>query len=280
MIIPKIRQDSRSVADHYDDLDPFYRQLWGDHLHHGYWKKGSESQEEAVKNLIDLVASIAEVKKQERVCDIGCGYGGTSRFLADKWEADVTGFTLSNAQYQYALNAKSEKTPRYFLRNWLDNQMPEGSFEIALSIESSEHMEDKPRFFHECSRILAPQGRLVICAWIAKEGHAPWEEKYLLEPICREGRLPSMGTCTEYQNWMREAGFENVRMHDISKQVRKTWALCAGRILKRIASDQKFRKMLRDRGFKDRIFALTVFRLLAAYYTGSMRYIVFSGIKN
>jgi tocopherol O-methyltransferase len=31
MIIPAKEQTSAAVAQHYDDLDPFYRELWGDH---------------------------------------------------------------------------------------------------------------------------------------------------------------------------------------------------------------------------------------------------------
>lgn len=279
MIIPKTKQDSKAVADHYDDLDPFYREFWGDHVHHGYWEKGDESQEEAVKNLVRLVASIADIKKGERVCDVGCGYGGTSRMLAEDFDANVTGFTLSKAQHQYAMSVKSEKQPRFLLQNWLDNNMPSSSFDIALSIESSEHMEDKPRFFSECRRVLTPGGRLVVCAWIAKEKPNTLEERWLLEPICREGRLPSMGTESEYQKWMQEAGFKEIQCKDISKQVRKTWALCGSRVFKEMMTNAKFRKTLRDRAFKDRVFALTVFRLLAAYYTGSMRYIVFSSNK-
>lgn len=280
MIIPKVVLNSKMVAAHYDDLDPLYREFWGEHVHHGYWVKGNESQDQAVINLVHLVASTANLKEHQRVCDVGCGYGGTARLLAEQWDADVTGLTLSKAQYNYAMQVPSVKQPHYILRNWLDNQLPAASFDVVLSIESSEHMEDKPRFFSECRRVLVPGGRLVICAWIAKEQSASWENRYLLEPICREGRLPSMGTCSEYESWMKEAGFDNIQTKDISKQVRKTWILCGGRVLKNIATNRAFREMLKDSSFKERRFALTVFRLLAAYYTGSMRYIVFSGEAN
>jgi hypothetical protein len=34
--------DVESVAAHYDDLDSFYRGVWGNHVHHGYWISGEE----------------------------------------------------------------------------------------------------------------------------------------------------------------------------------------------------------------------------------------------
>lgn len=279
MIIPKAVQTSQMVADHYDDLDPYYRELWGEHVHHGYWKTGKETQEQAVKQLVELVAETAGIQANQKICDVGCGYGGTARLLNEKWGADVTGLTLSKAQYDYASRLTSG-SPRFLLRDWLDNQLQANSYDTVLSIESSEHMMDKEKFFSECHRVLMPKGKLVICAWIAKDKAAKWEEKWLLEPICREGRLPSMGTCVDYQSWMQKAGFCEVKFEDISKQVRKTWALCGIRLLDGLLKKKSFRKTIRDRSFKDRIFALTVFRIWMAYYTGSMRYILFSARRS
>lgn len=76
-----MKVQSESVVTHYDELDPFYRSLWGEHLHHGLWLTGHESVEEAVKNLIQHVIERAFIShdSRSRVCDIGCGYGGTSQ---------------------------------------------------------------------------------------------------------------------------------------------------------------------------------------------------------
>ena len=51
--------DVAAVAAHYDDLDLFYRTIWGTHVHHGYWKTGKENRQEAVLNLTRLVAEQA-----------------------------------------------------------------------------------------------------------------------------------------------------------------------------------------------------------------------------
>src|SRR5205085_1479125 len=37
-----------AVARHYDELDHFYRNIWGEHVHHGLWRRGDESPEIAV----------------------------------------------------------------------------------------------------------------------------------------------------------------------------------------------------------------------------------------
>ena len=41
MIHPHGKQ-VRGVAVHYDTLDQFYREIWGEHVHHGYWRTGHE----------------------------------------------------------------------------------------------------------------------------------------------------------------------------------------------------------------------------------------------
>src|SRR5690348_17241363 len=86
------------VAAHYDSLDRYYRELWGEHVHHGIWRTGRESVEEATRAMIDLVIVHAGLGWGARVVDAGCGYGGTARVLATELAADVVGFTLSEAQ--------------------------------------------------------------------------------------------------------------------------------------------------------------------------------------
>src|SRR5512132_672509 len=103
MIIPhEAIADVAAVAAHYDDLDLFYRAIWGTHVHHGYWKTGKENRQEAVLNLTRLVAEQAEVQAGDRVCDIGCGYGATALVLAREYKAKVTALTVSRTQYEFA----------------------------------------------------------------------------------------------------------------------------------------------------------------------------------
>ncbi|MGA8163988.1 MAG: hypothetical protein WB791_03060 [Waddliaceae bacterium] len=55
MIYPNCVQKSRDFTAHYDHLDGIYRELWGNHLHHGYWETGKESVSEATKKLVEAV---------------------------------------------------------------------------------------------------------------------------------------------------------------------------------------------------------------------------------
>src|SRR5262245_58600326 len=105
------------VADHYQELDPYYRLLWGEHVHHGLWRTGRETPQEAVEQLTDLVAEQAAIRPGDRVCDIGSGYGASARHVARKYGAHVTALTIVPAQHAYAEAAGPPGgNPRYMLR--------------------------------------------------------------------------------------------------------------------------------------------------------------------
>ena len=104
MIFPKTSQTREGIASHYDDLDGFYRGLWGTHVHHGLWETGAESPQDAVRKLVDSVARQARVHRGDLVCDVGCGYGETAWILHCDYGASVTGLTISKLQHQFAIS--------------------------------------------------------------------------------------------------------------------------------------------------------------------------------
>jgi len=279
MIYPATNSaDGAAVAAHYDELDRFYRAVWGTNLHHGYWQSGDESTEEAILNLTRLVAALAQITTGSRVCDFGCGYGTPARFFAQEYGADVTGMTISRRQHDLARNTAGDNVS-FLLCDGLANNLPDQSFDALVAIESTEHVGDKPGFFHEAHRLLRPEGRVVVAAWLAREQATPFEARFLLEPICVEGRLPNMAAPSEYLTMLRTAGFREPVFSDLSRKVSKTWSICAYRLIKIIGSNAELRHELFRRDWPNRVFAKTVFRIWLAYLTGSMRYGIFSATK-
>lgn len=270
LILPRRPIELAAVADHYNELDPIYRALWGEHVHHGLWRSGRETATAAVEALSDAVADRLACRPGGNVVDIGCGYGATARRLAGRG-LHVTGFTLSAEQVAYAPPARNVTL---HCRDWLNNGLPSGYFDAAYAIESSEHMADKATFFSEARRVLRPGGRLVVCAWLSTEVPKRWHVRHLLEPICREGRLPSMGSRSHYLELAAQAGFACEQYQDLSAQVARTWTICLQRLLRAMMNDPATRRqVLRAR---NRLFALSLPRLILAYRTGAMRYGMFT----
>jgi tocopherol O-methyltransferase len=274
VIVPDVPQTAAGVAVHYDELDTAYRRIWGDHVHHGYWRTGRESATEAVDSLVRLVEERLQLEPGQVVCDIGCGYGATGADLAVAHGVSVLGLTISSAQERIA---RSRADPGFtcLRRDWLDNGLRDGSFDRAYAIESSEHMVDKDRFFAEASRVLRPGGRLVVCAWLEGEAARPWEKRYLLKPICTEGRLPSMGSRADYLELASRAGLELTSYEDVSRNVRRTWGICLRRLAVRLVTDRDIRRLVLSSATRNRSFVLSLPRLVVALRTGAMRYGVF-----
>jgi tocopherol O-methyltransferase len=276
VILPKQPPATTAVAAHYDELDSFYREIWGEHVHHGYWATGRETPAEAALSLIDLLAERLQLAPGQQVCDIGCGYGATARHLAERYRLDVIGVTVSAVQAQraqtYAVAAGSVSIQ---FQDWLYNSFQAENFDRAYAVESSEHMGDKQRFFVEAFRTLKPNGLFVVCAWLSRNEPQPSEIRYLLEPICREGRLPSMGDEADYRRFAEQAGFYVVQVDDLSARVSRTWWICIRRAVGKLLTQPRYLRFLLDGAAANRIFAVSLLRIMIAYRTRSMRYCLF-----
>lgn len=278
MISGDSRLDSAAVAEHYDELDAFYRDVWGDHVHHGLWLSGCESREEATLQLVRHVAALGRIGRGSRVCDIGCGYCATARMLAAEYGAEVTAVTVSPAQYRYA---ETQNTPGVtpVLADWLHNPLEDGCFDAAIAIESSEHMPDLQGFFLQASRVLRPGGRLIVCTWLAHPRASTTQRRFLLEPACRESRMAQIGTAQQYRELFAENGLLLETEEDVSRQVKRTWPACAGRFAACLARRPRYLRFLLNRHRRNRLFALTVFRVWIAFETGALRYGILGGVK-
>ncbi|MBA2623579.1 MAG: class I SAM-dependent methyltransferase [Chthoniobacterales bacterium] len=280
MISSRFEIAGEDVASHYDELDHFYREIWGEHVHHGLWLRGDETREQAVVQLAELVRERALITAGTLVCDIGCGYGATSRLLAGSG-ADVTAMTISAAQFAVAQERHGTTANlRFILGDWLANELPPESFDAAISIESSEHMPDKPRFFQQAGRVLRREGRLAICAWLAAEKPGHWAKKWLLEPICREGRMPHLGSASEYESFAQSAGFRLEKFEDLTRRVEGTWPAIVRRLLTKFATEPGYLRFLFSRHAKNRVFAVTIPRIWLAYRVNAMRYGIFTFVKS
>lgn len=268
------------VARHYDDLDPYYRSLWGEHVHHGLWDhevphQGARSLSDATEALIRHVVGRAGIGVGAAVCDIGSGYGATARFLAQEVGARVTAITVSPAQHAAALAAPSiAPPPDYRLGDFLESALPSASFDAAIAVESLSHMPDLPATLREIRRILRPGAPFVACVWLAGDGVSGWRQRHLVEPIRREGRLARLCTSGDMEAALREAGFRTETPDDLSREVRRTWSVVIGRVVARLVRDPEARRVVAAGG--EAVFARTVARIWLGYHVGAMRYGVFT----
>ena len=207
-----------------------YRLFWGEHLHHGYWD-GHESVERAQIQLMERLAERAEVPRGARILDIGCGVGGSVLWLAEQFDCDVTGITISPVQARMAARKAEVQglaQRAHFRVEDANAWQPEpAGVDLIWIMESSEHFRDKPEFFARCACALKPGGILAVCAWLRRDGPLSEDEQRLIDTIAEAMMSASLGSLSDYQRWMHDAGLTVTTADDITTHVEQTWAHCA-----------------------------------------------------
>jgi tocopherol O-methyltransferase len=269
--------DVNHVREHYDRLSFLYRMFWGEHLHHGYWD-GDETVAQAQIRLMERLAERAGVPRGAVVLDIGCGLGGSAFWLAEHFDCQVTGITISPVQARMA-NKKAKArglSDRVQFQVSDANQwepQPE-SVDLVWIMESSEHFEDKSRFFDRCASVLKPGGVLAVCAWLRRNGPMPENEQKLVATIAEAMLSASLGSLSDYQTWMRDAGLTVTTAEDITRHVERTWAHCT-----RIGERLPVKFFVRFTGAATRRFVKSFPLMKQAYAQGAMAFGLFVAKK-
>ncbi|KAI1776300.1 S-adenosyl-L-methionine-dependent methyltransferase [Hypoxylon cercidicola] len=247
------------IKKHYEIASDYYYSLWGQHIHHGLFRAAGETKEQAQVNLISLLLEISALAPRARVLDVGCGVGGTSRFLARERACHVTGITISGRQVEIARQLTAAETgsssPAQTTMAYPEKDGSQGAvrfleldaekmvehfrgggdgdkdaFDCVWISEALSHLPDKELFFASSFALLRGGGGgeggglLVVADWFKAPGLTAAQEEADIKPIEDGMLLPRLYTADEYVAMAEKAGFRVRRAPvDISKDVAKTW---------------------------------------------------------
>ena len=121
----------------------------------------------------DELARGAQVNNGSRVADFCAGLGGTVRYLAHKYGADVSGIELTPARVAGAQELTKrvglQETARVIEGNVLEVPLADASVDAVVSQEAFCHVPDVKKALTEAFRILRKDGRLAFTDWMANE---------------------------------------------------------------------------------------------------------------
>ncbi|EAJ3379994.1 class I SAM-dependent methyltransferase, partial [Campylobacter coli] len=221
-ILSKIAQkeESKNIKSHYDIGNDFYRLWLDDTMSYScaYFKTSSDTLYEAQINKIEHTLKKLDLKPNEKLLDIGCGWGWLSIMAAQKYGVKVVGVTISEEQCKKAQERvrelKLEDRVEIRLQNYQDLEF-EDYFDKVVSVGMFEHVgkENLGLYFMKAKQVLKPGGSMLLHSILAMfEGKTnAWIDKYIFPG----GYLPSL---REVVSAMSEWDFhlllaESLRIH-------------------------------------------------------------------
>jgi cyclopropane-fatty-acyl-phospholipid synthase len=157
----------RNIARHYDLGNDFYA-LWLDRsmtYSSAVFERPGESLETAQDNKYRRMAELAGIGPNDRVLEVGCGWGGFCSWAAREIGCQVTAVTISPAQHDFAARRlQAEGLAGQVDLRLQDYRDLEGSFDRIVSIEMLEAVGEKywPRYFAMLRDRLVPGGRAAL----------------------------------------------------------------------------------------------------------------------
>ena len=226
---------SEKIAQFYDNSSDLWEQIWGEHMHHGYYGRSGNYKLNRRQAQIDLIEELliwANINTVSNLVDVGCGIGGSTLYLSQKFKAKARGLTLSPVQAHRATEraheSKLEEQVQFQVADALNMPFPDNEFDLVWSLESGEHMPDKQKFFQECYRVLKPGGTFLCATWCHRStnslaGELTEDEKQHLTEIYRVYCLPYVISLPDYEIIARDCGFNHIKVDDWSMAVAPFW---------------------------------------------------------
>ena len=177
----------QNVAHHYDLGNAFYKLFLDTEMFYScaYFRDEQETLEQAQRNKCRLIAAKLNLKPGLRVLDIGCGWGGLARYLAQIADVEVTGVTLSKEQHALAV----ETTKAAGLENRVNIELKDyrelsDKFDRIVSVGMFEHVGvgHYAEFFAKVNDLMTDDGLMLLhsIGHMSPPGTAsPWLRKYI-----------------------------------------------------------------------------------------------------
>ncbi len=176
---------------HYDVGNDLFNAMLDKRLTYtcGYWREAS-NLDQAQEDKLDLVCRKIGLQQDQRVLDIGCGWGSFVKFAAEKYGARAVGITVSKEQAEFAKNNCAGLPIEIRLQDY--RQLDE-KFDHIVSLGMFEHVGAKnyKKYMQIASRCLAEEGIFLLHTIGARKTRYspdPWIHKYIFP----NGLLPSM----------------------------------------------------------------------------------------
>ena len=209
----------RNVAHHYDLNEHLYRLFLDRDMQYScaYFETPDMSLDEAQIAKKRHIAAKLALKPGQRVLDIGSGWGGLGLYLAQNFDVDVTGVTLSQEQLRVSNRRAEEQRVadrvRFLLKDYREIA---GSFDRIVSVGMFEHvgLNNFGEFFGAVRRLLTDDGIALLHTIGKKTDPGPinaWMERYIFPGAYLPALSELAPVIERHQFWLTD--LEVLRLH-------------------------------------------------------------------
>ena len=209
-----------------NDAQNFYSRIWGgEDLHLGIYNTPEDDIFTASRRTIDEMSKFADqIDESTRIIDLGGGFSGSARYLAQKFGCRVTVINLSEVENEYGRKRNKEQGLDHLIEvvdgTFEDVPYPDHSFDIVWSQDAILHSGDREKTIAEAARLLKPGGHMVFTDPMQTENC----NETVLKPIYERIQLASLGTPEFYKTTARKYGLTVQDFREMPEQLSNHYA--------------------------------------------------------
>ncbi|HCE76271.1 MAG TPA: cyclopropane-fatty-acyl-phospholipid synthase [Dehalococcoidia bacterium] len=217
----------RNIEEHYDLSNEFFSSFLDPSMTYSsaIFNTNDENLSVAQNRKLETLLGNSKISENDKILDIGCGWGSLMLKAASDYNCEVSGVTLSKNQYKYASKLLqdhnlTDKTEIMLM----DYRKIESKFDHIFSVEMLEAVGHKGinDFFKKCAQILNKNGTIQVQVITIPDEHYDSYRKncdFIQKYIFPGGMLPSLGIL---QKSAQENGFEILKMRSLGSDYVKT----------------------------------------------------------
>ncbi len=179
-LINKLRNSPIAVntpeanEQHYEVPTEFFKAVLGKNLKYssGFWENDSNTLDQAETDMLELTCQRANIKNNEEILELGCGWGSLTLYMAQKFpQSKITAVSNSKTQKIYIDSEaiKRNLTNIHVITIDINQFKSETKFDRIVSVEMFEHMRNYSELFKKVQDLLKPEGELFIHIFTHKE---------------------------------------------------------------------------------------------------------------
>ena len=192
-------------------------------MHYGLHDAQHRRGVDAVRNLIRFLSSAAQITAEDEVLDVGCGFGGSSIWLAQNVGCRVTGIDINPREIESA-RRQAKKSGVDHLVRFIEMDYREmarlgaATFSVLWQIETLIYA-DRRKFIADAHRLLRDGGRIAITNYFSRPGAMDPADQRILDRWVRGWAGIDLVTPDEFVACLAGGRLREVRFRDESARV-------------------------------------------------------------